>query len=169
MNIRLNTLYRNLLVMLAFCPPLIVPSYLYAQAPQTDSVIFFSEAQLDSALNSAVTPQILGRSKENGAYILGMRTKPGDVEIHEQWDDVAIIRSGTGILRTGLKVKGQKESGKEPTREWRGGVIENPKERKLAPGDFIVIPAMLPHQYIPTPGDSLISWTIKVKRPRLSP
>jgi mannose-6-phosphate isomerase-like protein (cupin superfamily) len=90
------------------------------------------------------------------------------VEIHEQFDDVAIIRSGHGVLRTGSKVKGQKESGTPGAGEWIGGVIEDGSDRKLSPGDFIVVPATLAHQYIPSPGESLTYWIIKVRHPKTS-
>jgi mannose-6-phosphate isomerase-like protein (cupin superfamily) len=141
----------------------------WAQNSKSDSVIFFSQVQLDSALKSEVNPpriwRLLGKSKENESYLIAVRTKPGDVEIHEQFDDVAFIRSGHGILRTGFQVTGNKVSGNAPAREWLGGVISNARERKVAPGDFIVIPAGLPHQYIPDSGDALDYITIKVRRP----
>ena len=107
--------------------------------------------------------RLLGRSDDGSPYLVVTRNKPGDVEIHEQYDDVAIVRSGRGVLKTGYEISGQKESGKEPSREWLGGTIRNAKERSLSPGDFIVIPAMMPHQYIPNNGETLTYWTIKVK------
>ena len=90
------------------------------------------------------------------------------MEIHEQFDDVAIIRSGHAILRTGTKVSGSKESGNPGTREWSGGIIEEGKERALSAGDFVVIPAMLAHQYIPKSGEPFTYWTIKVLRAKTS-
>jgi len=71
-------------------------------------------------------------------------------------------------LRTGTIVKGQKESGDVGTREWLGGVIQDAQERKLSPGDFIIVPAMLAHQYIPTPGEALSYWLIKVRHAKTS-
>lgn len=142
------------------------------QKRTADSVTFYSRSQLDSLLKVKVSPEsvsrLLGKSKDNEPYMVISRTKPGDVEIHELYDDVAIIRSGSGTLKTGYQVKGQKESGQAPSREWRGGVIENGKDRSLSPGDFIVIPAMLGHQYIPNTGDSLTYWTIKVRSAKVS-
>ena len=137
------------------------------QKSKLDSVTLYSPKQLDSLVNVKVTPErasrLLGKSQDGGSYFLITRTKPGDVEVHEQWDDVAIVRAGHGILKTGTKLTGQKENGKAPAREWVGGTIQDGKERKLAPGDFIVIPAMLPHQYIPDAGETFQYWTIKVK------
>ena len=143
------------------------------QKVATDSVIYYSFSQIDSALSTSKTSprliaSLLGRSSDGEAYLVGIRTQPGDVEIHEQFDDVAIIRTGHGILRTGTIVKGQKESGDVGAREWLGGVIEDAHERKLSPGDFIIVPAMLAHQYIPTPGEALSYWLIKVRHAKTS-
>ena len=143
------------------------------QVLATDTVIYYSSSTIDSLLTTSeasprLIAKLLGRSGDGENYLVGVRTKPGDVEIHEQFDDVAIIRSGHGVLRTGTKVKGQKESGQVGAREWIGGVIDNARERDLSPGDFIVVPAMLAHQYVPKPGEALTYWLIKVKNPRPS-
>ena len=134
-------------------------------AQQSKAITFYSASQLDSALNVKTErlSRLLGTSKDGSPYLLVIRTKPGEVEVHEQYDDVAIVRSGKGILKTGSLVTGNKVSGTASAGEWIGGVIQNATERKLAPGDFIIIPATLPHQYIPLAGDTLTYWTIKVK------
>jgi mannose-6-phosphate isomerase-like protein (cupin superfamily) len=154
-------------IILILCSSLAMPFIVLGQKNTPDSVTFYSHSDVDSLLKSNISPErvarLLGRSNDNEPYLVIIRTKPGNVEIHEQYDDVAIIRSGHGILKTGHDVTGQKESGQEPSREWLGGVIQDGKERSLSPGDFIVIPAMLGHQYIPHTGDSLTYWTIKVK------
>jgi len=144
---------------------------------KNDSVIIYTSKEMDQSIkeildkalkantNSAVAQ--LGMSKDSAPYLVVARTKPGIVEIHEQWDDVAIIRSGHGTLKTGYRVSGEKKiTNTPPDREWRGGAIESAEVRNLAPGDFIIIPAMIAHQYVPTTGDTLTYWTIKVRRPR---
>ena len=140
-----------------------------------DPVIFFAPNQmdnllksgLDSAIRSGVSPvlaaRLLGSGKGNEAYLLVVRADPGLVEIHEHWDDVVIIRSGRGILKTGYEVTGEKKEEKGHSGNWTGGNIEGGKDRNLSPGDFIVIPALLAHQYIPNSGDTLTYWTIKVR------
>jgi hypothetical protein len=146
---------------------------------KVDTLVYFTSSEVEKSLmanldkamkanasaNSAVAN--LGMSVDKGPYLAVARTAPGLVEVHELWDDVAIIRSGHGTLKTGLVVTGdKKETNAEPEREWRGGAIENAEVRNLAPGDFVIIPAMLAHQYIPTTGETLTYWTVKVKRPR---
>jgi hypothetical protein len=139
----------------------------YFTTEQQDSLL---KSDLDAALkkdsSSLLAVHVLGTSKENAPYMLGIRTVPGSVEMHEEWDDVAIIRSGHCILKTGNKVTGERKENPEHSGNWVGGIIQDVTERSLAPGDFIIIPALLAHQYIPTPGDSLTYWTIKVKRPK---
>ncbi|HEX6892863.1 MAG TPA: hypothetical protein VF141_19275 [Chryseolinea sp.] len=152
---------------------LMVPSISHAQKTGADSVIFFSKSQTDSIFNGKASTEralafLLGSSQDKEAYLVILRTKPGDVEIHEQFDDVAIVRSGYAMLKTGNKVSGHKESGSPGAREWAGGMIEDGKERSLSPGDFVVIPAMLAHQYIPKAGEPFTYWTIKVRRTKPS-
>jgi mannose-6-phosphate isomerase-like protein (cupin superfamily) len=132
------------------------------------SVTYYRNLQLDSIVNTLIKNDTigttLGKSSENVPYLITVRTKPGLVEIHEQMDDIAIIRSGHGILKTGYQVAGKiRASGEEPWRNWFCDTIKSATDQKLSPGDFIIIPAMAAHQYIPNSGDTLTYWTIKVK------
>lgn len=71
------------------------------------------------------------------------------MEIHEQMDDIAITRSGHGTLKTGYEVRGDtRTSGEELWRNWFCDTIKNATDQKISPGDFIIIPAMIAHQYI---------------------
>lgn len=133
-----------------------------------DPVAFYQNLQIDSiwnvALRNDTIATALGKSQENIPYLLLARTKPGFAEIHEQVDDVALIRSGHGTLKTGYQVTGKIiTTDDEPWRTWLGEAIEGGSERKLSPGDFIIIPSLTAHQYIPDPGDTLTYWTIKIK------
>jgi hypothetical protein len=142
---------------------------LEAQKIKSDSVVHFTSAQIDSMAHlipgSEKPSRLLATSKEKESYLIVVRTKEGAAEIHEQFDDVAIIRGGAGVLRTGFDLKGGKVTGANGKREWLGGDIAKPNERSIKTGDFLVIPAMLAHQFIPAAGDSLIYYVIKVKHP----
>ena len=133
-----------------------------------DSIISYRTVQLDAVVNMLIKNDsigtALGKSQDSSLYLLTVRPKAGYVEIHEQFDDVAIIRSGNGILKTGHQVgKMIRSEGEEPWRNWFCDSIKNATIQKLSPGDFIVIPAMTAHQYIPDSADTLTYWTIKVK------
>jgi hypothetical protein len=142
---------------------------------QFPPVFYYSNLQVDSILSATVgdtssfqslgTGVILEKGPGNEPYYISKRTIDGYVEVHEQYDDVVVIRSGHGSLRTGRKVDGNKLlNGEKPWRNWYGGQIIDVSERRISPGDFIVIPAMTGHQYIPDKNDSLIYWTIKIMR-----
>ena len=140
-----------------------------------DSVSFFTPQRIDSLLrfgldsviqshgSPLLAAHILGKSVEDGLYMVVIRSGPGQVEIHKEWDDVVIIRSGHGILNRGYQVDGEKKESSPGN--WVGGTIVGGEKQDLSPGDFLIIPAMEGHQYIPQSGDSLTYWTIKVKRP----
>ena len=133
-----------------------------------DSIISYRTVKLDSIVNALIKNDsigtILGKSQDSTPYFLTVRAKTGYVEIHEQFDDVAIIRSGNGTLKTGHQVgKMIISEGGEPSRNWFCDSIKDATVQKLSPGDFIIIPAMTAHQYIPDSGDTLTYWTIKVK------
>lgn len=143
-------------------------SALMAQTPASRPVRQFNAAQIDSAASSKRTPDKPGRLLTSGSsgepYLIVVRMSEGAVEVHEQYDDVAVVRAGHGVLRTGPRVDGAKLSGSAPMREWLGGVIPSATERRIAAGDFLVIPAGLAHQYVPDAGDSLVYFTIKVRQ-----
>jgi mannose-6-phosphate isomerase-like protein (cupin superfamily) len=133
-----------------------------------DSITFYRTVQLNSIVNTLIKNDsigtTLGKSQDSTPYMLTVRPKTGYAEIHEQFDDVAIIRSGNGTLKTGHQVgKMIRSEGIEPSRNWFCDSIKDATVQKLSPGDFIIIPAMTAHQYIPDSGDTLTYWTIKVK------
>lgn len=92
-------------------------------------------------------------------YWAVVRNRAGSVERHRDWVDVTVIRSGSGILRTGTRVRG---GARTAPGEWRGGLIVDPQERRITAGDVVVIPAGTPHQYIATGTAPLAYVTVKV-------
>lgn len=146
----------------------ILPMYTKGQDRSAKRITKLTSAQVDSLSSSKLAPDKPGRLLATGPsgerYLVVVRTAEGAVEIHEQYDDIAVIRSGHGKLKTGASVSGAKLSGAAPNREWLGGSIKDANEYRVAPGDFLVIPAGLAHQYIPDSGDSLVYFTIKVRQ-----
>ena len=138
-----------------------------------DPLISYQSVQIDSIVDMLIKNDsigtTLGKSQDGAPYMLTVRPKTGYVEVHELFDDVAIIRSGNGILKTGHQVgKMIRSEGVEPSRNWFCDSIKDATVQKLFPGDFFIIPAMTAHQYIPDPGDTLTYWTIKVKHVKKS-
>lgn len=85
-----------------------------------------------------------------GATVLAVRrTRTGEVEMHEGFNDVLVAQSG----RAGVLIGDRLEGGRQTAAgEWRGGVIPGGQVYQLAPGDMIWIPAGQPHQIVTRAG-----------------
>jgi mannose-6-phosphate isomerase-like protein (cupin superfamily) len=100
------------------------------------------------------------RGNEQLKYVESRRVANGTPEIHDRWTDVTFVQSGRATLLSGGRVSG---SHAESDGERRGGVIQGGTSRVIGAGDFVMIPAGVPHQYLIAAGDSLRYLTIKVR------
>ena len=91
------------------------------------------------------------------------RTTSGSVEVHDDWMDATIVQAGRAQFRSGGTVSGA--SLRSPG-EHRGGTVTGATTRALGEGDFLLVPAGMPHQFLVAPGDSIRYLTIKVPRPK---
>ena len=89
------------------------------------------------------------------------RVSDGTPEVHDDWADAAVVQSGHATLLSGGTVHGAQL--RSPG-EWRGGTISGGVQRKLAAGDFLIVPPGVPHQYLVARGDSIRYLTVKVPR-----
>ncbi len=94
-------------------------------------------------------------------YVEAERVVTGSAEVHDEWIDATIIQAGKGELLIGGSVTGGHLEGRG---EHRGGQIHGGVQRGVSAGDFIVIPAGVPHQYELGQGDSLRYLTVKIAR-----
>ena len=135
----------------------------FAQDAQSKrDVAFASSAEIDAAsARAAVGANSVDRLLPDGAYqyFVAMRKQPGLAEIHSQTDDVTVIRSGRGVLRTGRALANQREVSPG---EWRGDAVQDFTERQLGAGDLLMIPAGMVHQLAPIGNDPLVYVTVKV-------
>lgn len=92
-------------------------------------------------------------------YWVAARRETAVAEIHEEWTDVVFVRSGTAVLRTGPRLA---DGRLEAPHEWRGAVIEHSQDRHLGPGDVVIIPAGVAHQYRPTGSAPFAYLTVKL-------
>jgi mannose-6-phosphate isomerase-like protein (cupin superfamily) len=99
------------------------------------------------------------RSHSSYQYLQIRRGKSGVPEVHDRWTDVTMVQAGRGSLLSGGRVSG---SHVETPGEHRGGTIAGGTSRPVGPGDLMIIPAGIPHQYVIAPGDSLRYVTVKV-------
>jgi hypothetical protein len=135
----------------------------FAQGLQSGAdVAFAASTEIDLAIARATdsTTAVARFLPDDGyQYFAANRNQPGSAERHMQWNDVTIIRSGKGMLRTGRVIDGQREVSPG---EWRGEAIQDPINRQLGAGDLIVIPAGMAHQLTPIGTDPLVYVTVKV-------
>ena len=118
----------------------------------------FLRRTADDLARGTGTGQTVGATSTR-KYMVGRRVVSGGPEVHERWTDLAYVQAGRATLVSGGRVEGGSE---ESPGEHRGGTIVDGTERVLGPGDLIVIPAGMPHQYVLAKGDSLRYLTLKV-------
>lgn len=92
--------------------------------------------------------------------MLALRLKTGGGEVHERWADYFYVVRGQARLRTGGKLAG---SHPVSDGELRGSAVEGGQETNLNTGDFVHIPAGVPHQLLIGNDDEFVYYVIKVE------
>ena len=96
----------------------------------------------------------------NHFAMLSYRNKTGGGEVHERFADLFYVVQGRAMLITGASVV-------DPITvspgEIRGSAVTPGKEQLLQKGDFVHIPAHVPHQLVLSSRDSFIYFVIKVQ------
>jgi mannose-6-phosphate isomerase-like protein (cupin superfamily) len=148
-----------LAAVLVFCTGLLI-----AQPP---GVSVKSPSQID-ALNSALRQQAAAGDGVAAAFLkqypqyytqLIVRTKSGEVEIHQQYDELMIVRDGDAAVYTGGKPQSLRTV--KPG-EQRGSAAPGSISTSLIKGTLVYIPAGTPHQVIVPPGGGVAYIDIKV-------
>lgn len=96
------------------------------------------------------------------AYMLVRRTAESEVEEHSRWDDVLIVRSGSGAVLFGAAARGARVVAPG---ELRGGTLTDRASRVVRVGDVLRIPAGVPHAFLPADGQPWELMIVKVRRP----
>jgi quercetin dioxygenase-like cupin family protein len=89
------------------------------------------------------------------------RTGPGQVEVHEKETDTFYVIDGEATFVTGGKMIGGKIS--RPN-QWLGTSIEGGETHHLKKGDFISVPAGMPHWFKDVP-TSINYYVVKAVKP----
>ena len=87
------------------------------------------------------------------------RNASGEAELHHTRNDIFYVVSGGCTLVTGGTVVKPRTT--QPN-EIRGESVSGGQKRKLGPGDFISIPAGIPHQMLLEPGGQITYAVVKV-------
>lgn len=94
------------------------------------------------------------------SLMLSVRTADGVGELHQNQDDIMIVKKGTATLVTGGTLVDPKTVSDG---ELRGTSVKGGVSKSLAPGDVIIVPAGLPHQLLIPKGTAYESLIAKVK------
>jgi mannose-6-phosphate isomerase-like protein (cupin superfamily) len=135
-----------------------------ATAQDPTKVAYFPAKQMDVDLHKLPLNNI-GESEINliertpgHAAILLRRTQPGKAEVHEHQADVwYVIDGGCDFVTGGTVVSGAPES----PGEIRGASISGGNEYHLAKGDFIRVPAGVPHWVKKIEGKEIVYIVVK--------
>jgi mannose-6-phosphate isomerase-like protein (cupin superfamily) len=74
------------------------------------------------------------------------------VEVHRNWIDQVTILEGEGTLTYGGTISNPQT---RSNGDVRGGEQVGAKTQALHPGDFVLVPAGMPHTFAAAPGKSL--------------
>ena len=125
--------------------PLVASALLLAAtlaADRSPSVVHITAADIQSKM-AAGGPAVLAKA-ERYTVMMSERTKPGEVEVHAVDTDIIRVLSGTAVLVTGGTVVDPKTTAPNET---RGPSINGGDERRLGPGDVVMVPKGVPHWF----------------------
>jgi len=135
-----------------------------AIAQDTSKVVFFPATQMDIDLHKLPLNEIgeseinlVERTPEHAAILL-RRTLPGKAEVHEHQADVwYVIDGGCEFVTGGTVVEGKPSA----PGEIRGASISGGQTRHIAKGDFIRVPAGVPHWVKKIEGKEIVYIVVK--------
>jgi len=124
----------------------------------------FAERSEYAAKTHTIGGTVAMAPDEQTVYMLVRRTKESDIEEHSRWDDILLVRSGTGAVEFSTKTIGAHVLAPG---EVRGGTLVKMESRVLRPGDMARIPAGMPHRFVPSGSEPWELLIVKVRRPNL--
>lgn len=104
---------------------------------------------------------ILTSSDWQTTYLLVRRAASSRPEVHARWDDLVIVRSGTGAIEMGDSLVG---SSYRAVGERIGGRFSRSWQIVVRAGDIVRIPAAVPHAFIVSGTEPLEYLVIKQRR-----
>jgi mannose-6-phosphate isomerase-like protein (cupin superfamily) len=107
---------------------------------------------------------LLTSGDKQTAYVLVRRSVTSEPEVHARWDDVVIIRSGTGAIEMGDSLVGSRY---RAPGERMGGSFTKSSRIVVHAGDVVRIPAAVPHAFVVSSAEPLEYLVIKQRRQEL--
>jgi mannose-6-phosphate isomerase-like protein (cupin superfamily) len=132
-------------------------------------VDFIQSADLADAAKRLGGPKtrgetVLTSSDEQSTFLLVHRTVSSEPEVHARWDDVIIVRAGTGALDLGDSLVG---SAYRAPGERKGGTITMRYSIIVRAGDMVRIPAGVPHAFTVSRDSAVDYFVLKQRRQNL--
>lgn len=147
---------------------LMSPTVFAAQARQ---VARLAGSTVDSSARLALAQGAMGAEFPVGSdgqsqFILNVRTSSSAIELHCAWDDVIIVRSGSGSLQHSARMRGLVHYG---SWEWRARELVDTKRSALNAGDIVRVAAGTGHQLHRTGDAPLVYVVLKIRSPEGTP
>jgi mannose-6-phosphate isomerase-like protein (cupin superfamily) len=111
-----------------------------------------------------VAATVLTSGDEQTNYVLVRRSTSSKPEVHARWDDLVLVRSGTGAIEMGDSLVG---STYRAPGERAGGKFAKSYTTVVRAGDLIRIPATVPHAFVVSGTEPLEYLLIKQRRQEL--
>ena len=136
-----------------------------AQLPSVDHTTQSQLVEREKELKQTATAGNGSASVKVSEYpnhytMLSYRSKSGGGEIHEKFADFFYVVHGSATLLTGGKLLNPAPASPG---EIRGSGVEGGTETPLHEGDFVHIPAGVPHRLVLADGQDFYYFVIKVK------
>jgi mannose-6-phosphate isomerase-like protein (cupin superfamily) len=131
-----------------------LPSTIVDKTGPDTAVRHFTGKELSDTLQKGMTPGALFSQvilAKHATYLIyaTTRDKDGQAEVHQNWSDNIFIQEGETSFIVGGAATDAKE--REPG-EFRGSAISGGKTIVMHRGDYLFVPAGVPHQMIVKPG-----------------
>ncbi len=95
----------------------------------------------------------------NHYTMVALRKQTGGAEIHEKYADFFYVLQGQATLTTGGSLVNSKETSPG---EFRGTAVKDGSQLSPREGDFVHVPANVPHQLLLADGSEFVYFVIKV-------
>jgi quercetin dioxygenase-like cupin family protein len=118
-----------------------------AKAQESSSPVYIEHQKVESNFKHALPIPDLFRGQSGAAHYrvrASRHNDPTEVEIHTKDTDIFYVTSGTATFAAGGTCNDAKESSPN---ELRGKTIEGATTYELRPGDVMIVPHGIPHQF----------------------
>jgi mannose-6-phosphate isomerase-like protein (cupin superfamily) len=127
-----------------------------------ETTVAFNAARLAEGRGTGRT--LLTSDDQQTTYLIVRRTVASEPEVHARWDDIVIVRSGTGAIEMGDSLV---KSRLRAPGERAGGELVKKTQLVVRAGDVVRIPAAVPHSFLVSGTEPLEYLLIKVRRQEL--